>query len=353
MEKINVAILGAGHIAESMAKALAGIQEHVSMYAVASRTLSKAREFAGKWGFRKAYGSYEELAKDDKVDLIYVATPHSEHYQNTRFCLMNGRNCLVEKAFCANLKQAEELVALAKKRNLYLAEAIWTRYLPSKNEIKSLLESGVIGAVKSVETDFSVPIIGVERLVNPALAGGALLDLGVYSLTALAMYMTGNISKISIESVLTDGGVDATDSVTFTYSDGAIAKAACSFVNGPSNYARITGDKGYLEFSPINAPESVRVYDLCGKLLQSIDIKHIVNGYEYEVLESRKRILEGHIEAESMPLSETLRIMGRMDSIRSHIGMIYPFETKEDIAISDTAVWGTGDVQARVTRKPL
>ncbi len=353
MEKINVAILGAGHIAGAMAKALAGIQEYVCMYAVASRTFDKARDFADKWGFEKAYGSYEELAKDDKADLIYIATPHSEHFQNAKLCLLNGRNCLVEKAFCANRKQAEEIVAIAKDRNLYLAEAMWTRYLPSKAEIISVLSSGVIGTVKSAEADFSVPIMGVERLANPALAGGALLDLGVYPLTVMAMYLTGSISTVSIESVLTERGVDACDSVTFTYSDGITAKVSCSFVNGPSNYARITGDKGYIEWSPINAPETIGVYDACGKLIKGIDVKHIVNGYEYEILESRKRILDGHIEAASMPLSETLRIMGRMDSIRRHIGMTYPFETMEDITYSDKILWGTDDIRAVVTQKTL
>ena len=127
-KKINVAIIGAGNIANAMATACNGIKDEVNLYAIASRSLDKAEAFKEKWGVEKAYGSYEELAKDPAIDLVYVATPHSEHYKNTKLLLENGRNCLVEKAFCGNLKQTKELIALAKEKNLLLAEAMWTRY---------------------------------------------------------------------------------------------------------------------------------------------------------------------------------------------------------------------------------
>lgn len=345
MEKrFNVAILGAGNIARDMAKALAGISGEVTRYAVASRSLEKAEAFSKKWGFEKAYGSYEELAQDENVDLIYVATPHSEHYRNTKLCIENGRNCLVEKAFCANRKQAEELIELARARKVLLAEAMWTRYQPSKDVISGLLEEGAIGKIHYVESDFSVPINGVERLVNPALAGGALLDLGVYSITVPAMYLGTDITKVKVQAEITDTGVDATDVMTFTYQDGTMAKTKCSFKDANSNYAKIVGDKGYLVFGPINVPEKVCVYDVNGVLVKEIPTPCDVNGYEYEVLESKQAIESGAIETKSMPHAETLRIMGWMDSIRNHIGVVFPFEEKEDIALCDEAVWGKADV---------
>lgn len=344
MQRINVAILGAGNIAGSMATALSGLKEEVCMYAVASRSLEKAQAFADKWGFEKAYGSYEELAKDSNVDLIYVATPHSEHYNNTKLCLMNGRNCLVEKAFCGNLKQSKELIELAKEKNLLLAEAMWTRYLPFKEIVSNLLSDGVIGNVHYMESDFSVPIPGVERMTNPALAGGALLDLGVYSLTVPAMFLGTDIKKVSTSAVITDTGVDATTVVMLTYADGTKARAKCSFVDSMSNYGKIVGDKGYIEWGPINVPENIRVYNPEGELVKCIDTPYRVNGYEYEVLECRRMLLAGCIETESMPWSETIRLMGWMDSIRNHIGVVFPFETKEDIALSDMEVWGVDNV---------
>lgn len=342
--RIKIAILGAGNIANAMAAALKGIEDEVIMYAIASRTYEKAESFKEKWGFLKAYGSYEEMAKDEAIDLVYIATPHSEHYENTKLCLSNGRNCLVEKAFCGNLKQTKELILLAQEKKLLLAEAMWTRYQPSKDVIRGLIEEGAIGKLHYMESDFSVPILGVERMTNPALAGGALLDLGVYSLTVPAMYYGTDIRSVKVDSVITDTGVDATDVITLTYKDGTMARAKCSFVDDHSNYAKLVGDKGYMIFGPINVPEKVSIYDVEGNLVKTIETPCMVNGYEYEVLECKRMLQNKCIETQSMPLSETVRIMGWMDSIRNYIGVVYPFETKGDISHNDLDIWGIEDV---------
>jgi len=344
MDKIiNVAILGAGNIARAMATALAGIKDEVRLYAVASRSYDKAKAFAEKWGFDKAYGSYGELAKDEAVDLIYVATPHSEHFANTMLCLENGRNCLVEKAFCGNKVQAEKLIETARAKKLLLAEAMWTRYQPSRKVINNIIADGKIGKVSYVESDFSVPIPGVERMVNPALAGGALLDLGVYSLTVPAMFVGTDVLKVREEIIKAETGVDKTTTVYLTYKNGVIAKAKCSFVDSESNYAKIVGDKGYMVFGPINVPEKIEIFDNEGVLAETVIPEIRVNGYEYQVLECKQAILAGKTEPVSMPHSETLKIMGWMDSIRAHGGVIYPFETIEDITLDDEDVWGTKD----------
>lgn len=343
MSKIyNVAILGAGNIACAMATALKGISDKACMYAVASRNIEKAEAFKNKWGFQKAYGSYEELANDENVDLIYIATPHSEHYANAKLCLNAGRNCLVEKAFCGNLKQAKEIIELASSKGLLLVEAMWTRFLPSIATAKKMIDEGIIGNIHYIESDFSVPIIGVDRLSNPALAGGALLDLGVYSLTIPNMIYGTDIKTIRADAVISDTGVDATDVIFLTYKDGTMARAKCSYVDQESNYAKIVGDKGYMTFSPVNVPDCLKIYNPEGELVLTVDTPYLVNGYEYEVLESLKMLDEGKTESESMPLSETIRLMGWMDTIRNHVGVVYPFETKEDIAHNVEEVWGQG-----------
>ncbi|MCQ2082613.1 MAG: Gfo/Idh/MocA family oxidoreductase [Lachnospiraceae bacterium] len=344
-KKINVAILGAGNIANDMAEALNGISDEVVAYAVASRSLEKAEAFAKKWGFQKAYGSYEELAKDSDVDLIYVATPHSEHYKNTKLCLENGRNCLVEKAFCGNLPQSKELIDYAEGKNIYLAEAMWTRYQPSKDIIRNLISEGRIGTVNYVESDFSVQCSKVERVYNPALAGGALLDLGIYSLTVPVMYVGTDIKDIKVEVEKFDTGVDATTIVTFTYNNGIVAKTTCSAnadPNNESNYAKIVGDKGYIKFGPINVPRIIEIFDLDDNLIESITPPILVNGYEYEVLESKKAMEEGKLEPDFMPHSETIRMMGWMDSIRNHVNIVYPFETEADINHNTETIFGKG-----------
>lgn len=339
-KKINVAIIGAGNIAEAMANALKGINNRVNLYAVASRSIDKATRFAEKYGFEKAYGSYEELAKDESADLIYIATPHSEHFKNAMLCVENGRNCLVEKAFCGNQKQSIELINAAKNNNVLLAEAMWTRYQPSKDVIKAILREGKLGNIISVQSDFSVPIIGKDRLVNPALAGGALLDLGVYSLTVPDMFVDSTIKGIKQKVVKTETGVDATTVVQITYTNGVVATCKCSSVDANSNYAKIVCENGSMEFYPINVPKEVKIYNKDGILTQTIETSVSVNGYEYEVIECVDAILEGKTQVKSMPLSETIRIMGWMDSIRNHAGIVYPFETKKDIELDLSKVWG-------------
>ena len=166
MSKINVAILGAGNIARSMATALKGISNEVCMYAVASRSIEKAKAFAAEWGFEKAYGSYQDLAKDDNVDLIYIATPHSEHFKNAMLCIEHGKNCLIEKPICVNRVQAAELFAKARQKNVFVAEAMWTRYQPSKDIIRGLIDSGRIGQVHYMESDFSCPMSRLPTTMN-------------------------------------------------------------------------------------------------------------------------------------------------------------------------------------------
>lgn len=326
MKKWNMAIIGAGVIANAMAEAIGGL-EQVNAYAVASRSMERAEQFAAKWNFKKAYGSYEELVSDPEVELVYVATPHSHHFEHAKLCVEHGKPVLVEKAFTANAKQAEELISLAEEKKVFLTEAIWTRYLPAAAIIRKLLEDGAIGEPKSLTAEFSVPLTHVQRMCDPALAGGALLDLGMYTLTFASMYFGDDIVKVSSECEKYETGVDATDDIYYTYRDGKEAHLHTSFVNGPVNEGTINGTDGKLYVSTLNNYSAIKLYDKNGNLRENVTIPPQINGYEYEVLACINALAAGKLECEEMPHRETLEIMKRMDELRADWGVVFPFET--------------------------
>lgn len=322
----NIAILGAGHIAESMAVAINGLKDEVCAYAVSSRDLNKAKAFAEKWNFSKAYGSYDELVNDPAVDLIYIATPHSHHYEHAKLCLSHKKPCLVEKAFTANSKQTKELLDLAVANNTLITEAIWTRYMPSRNIVQEILDSNVLGTVNSLSAEFSIDLRHVERLCKPELAGGALLDLGMYTLTFASMWFGNDIASIDSHCQKYETGVDAIDETIFTYSDGKTAKLRSSMISGPINEGIIYGSKGKLVVKNLNNFSSIIRYDNEDNLLEEYPIPKQINGYEYELLSAVRAIEAGEIECNEMPHSMTLTIMKQMDELRALWGIKYPFE---------------------------
>ncbi|MDE5950472.1 MAG: Gfo/Idh/MocA family oxidoreductase [Acetatifactor sp.] len=323
---MNMAILGAGNIAQQMAVAVNGLQSQVRAYAVASRSLEKAEAFAREWHFQKAYGSYEELAADPEVDLIYIATPHAMHYDNARLCVEHGKAVLVEKAFTANAAQARELIRLAEEKKVFLTEAIWTRYMPGRQIVEKLLAQGVIGEPISLEAEFSVPLSHKQRMYDPALAGGALLDLGMYCLTFASMYFGDEIAEVTSRAEKLDTGVDAVDDIYYTYVDGKKAHLRTSMITGPVNRGEIKGTQGRIEVDTLNNFTAIRVYDNAGNLLQEPEIPAQINGYEYEVLACVRAMEAGNLECEEMPHSETIEIMEQMDRLRREWGVVYPCE---------------------------
>lgn len=330
-KNFKMAIMGAGNIAGQMATAINGLEEYgVEAYAVASRDLEKAEEFAKKWNFAKVYGSYEELAEDAEIDLIYIATPHAMHYENAMLCIDKGRNILVEKAFCANADQTKEVIAAARAKGVFVAEAIWTRYMPAVQMIRDIIASGKIGCVDSVEADFSVPISKVKRLHDPALAGGALLDLGVYTLTFASMFLGDDVAAVKSRCIRYETGVDATDHIELTYQDGRKAFLRTSMVSGSRNEGKINGTKGYIAVDNLNSLEKLQVFDASGQLVETIVPPQLVNGYEYEVLASKKAIEAGLTECVEMTHAETILIMEQMDNLRKNWGVVYPFEKRKE-----------------------
>jgi predicted dehydrogenase len=331
--KVNVAILGAGGIAHAMATTLVRMagdprySDLVAPYAVAARDKDRASAFAKQYGFPVAYGSYEDLLADPKVDLVYIATPHSLHSEQGIACLKAGKNILVEKSFAANTSQAEELLDVAHETGLLCTEAIWTRYMPSRRMISDLLATGSIGVVHSASANLCYPITTKARLVNPALAGGALLDVGVYPLNFLDMIFAPRpIERIETSMQPYETGVDAQSSTTLYYEGGDMGVSTCSMLVASDRGGYVWGTKGYMACANINNVESIDVYGTDHRLTHHFDVPDQLTGYEYEVASAARAILDGRGECAEMPHSDTLRIMRLMDRIRGIWGLRYPFE---------------------------
>ena len=325
----NIGIMGSGNIAGIMAGTI-NKMKNVRVYAVASRQQVHADVFAGEYGCKKAYGSYADLAADKKVDLIYVATPHSEHYENVKMCLEAGKPVLCEKAFTLNAAQAEELVRIAAEHKVFLAEAMWTRYMPMLTTIREVIGSGIIGEPKTLTANLGYVISDKERLTNRALGGGALLDVGVYTINFALMIFGHNISKIASCCTFTETGVDEQNAICLQYYDGKVANLNSSMVSLSDRQGIIYGTKGFAVVENINNFESIAVYDRQYKKVASYKCPKQISGYEYEVAACIDAIKCGLIECAQMPHSETLRVMRIMDEIRSQWGMKYPCEVQEE-----------------------
>ena len=322
---MKLAILGPGRIARTVAQTLVQMPE-IECYAVASRTPGKAEEFAGDFGFEKVYNSYEELLKDPAVELVYIATPHSHHYEQMLLCLEHGKHVICEKAFTMNARQAREVREAAAKKGLYVAEAIWTRYMPSRQMINEIIQSGIIGKVNTLTANLSYNIAYKSRIMEPALAGGALLDIGIYGLNFALMHFGDDIERIESSVQLTDTGVDAMETITLFYKDGRMAVLTHSIYCRSDRKGIIHGEKGYIVVENINNPQSVSVYDAADKLLAHYEVPKQISGYEYEFQEAVRCIGEGKTEADSMPMARTVQVMDILDSLRQQWGVVYPQE---------------------------
>ena len=322
---MKVGILGAGRIAATMARTLNGMKE-AEAYAVASRSLEKAEAFARANHVEKAYGSYEEMLADEEVELVYIATPHSHHYEHAKLCIEHGKHVLCEKAFTINAGQAEELFALAAKKNVLITEAIWTRYMPSRKVINDLLAEGVIGDVRTLTANLCYRICQNERLIRPELAGGALLDVGIYPLNFALMHFGNEFQNISSTVLMTETGVDGQECMTLTYPDGRFAVLTAGMYGESDRQGVFYGSKGYMVVDNINNPLAIDIFGPDHRVLRHIDLPEQITGYEYEVRELIECIQKGERECPSMPHEETLRVLRIMDGLREDWGLVYPQE---------------------------
>jgi len=322
---MKIGVLGAGNISAMVAPTMVAMQE-IECYAVSSRSLEKAEAFAKKFGFEKAYGSYEEMLRDPNVELVYVATPHSHHYEHMMLCIEHGKPILCEKAFTLNADQAKKVRAAAAEKGIFVAEAIWPRYMPSRRIIGEVLSSGIIGKPNTLTGNLSYVIGGVKRIVEPELAGGALLDIGVYGLNFALMHFGTDIDRVESSVQMTEKGVDAMETITIFYKDGRMAVLTHSIYCRSDRKGIIHGDKGYMVVENINNPQSLTVYDTEDKQLAFYDFSDQISGYEYQFAECAAALAAGKTEAPSMPMADTVYVMEFMDSLRKKWGMVYPQE---------------------------
>lgn len=325
MAKMKVGIIGAGKIAAIMADTISRMRG-AEMYAVASRNMDKAMEFASIHHVTRPFGSYEDMLSDPAVELVYIATPHPFHFEHAKMCIDAGKPVLVEKPFCVNAKEAEELLSYAKKKGVFITEAMWVRYMPMTGTIKKLLKDGVIGTPKMIMANLSYPMLTKERLIKADLAGGALLDVGVYALTFADLFKSSEVDDIHAVAVMTKEGVDAHDSITIRYKDGSMAVLNTSMQTVGDRKGIIQGTEGVMIIENINNYESITVFDKDYKKKVFKKAPKQITGYEYEIEACKKAIKWHKKECSEMPHETTMLIMKQMDEIRKQIDLKYPFE---------------------------
>lgn len=393
MKKMNLAILGAGRIATTMATTVSQMDE-VNLYAIVARDGGRAKAFAEKYGAEKSYGSYEEMLRDDQVDLVYIATPHSLHCEHAKLCINYGKPVLCEKAFTQNAAEAREVLELAHQKKVFITEAMWTRYTPQSLKLRQLLfgeeafcwnpsmtsacgnteeemlsgnhqtrrnqmasnptltgqtaldqmvsnipvskavdgtgESvcqnivagekrpggGRIGKIVGLTANLGYSLLDKERMVRPELAGGALLDLGVYTLNFATWVLGDDVQSLSTSMVLHETGVDKSEFINLVYPDGTIAGLFNTMEAVSDRRGIIFGTEGRLEVENTNNYEEIRIYNNRYELVETIPQPQQITGYEYEVLACKRALEAGALECEEMPHAHTLRVMELLDEIR-------------------------------------
>ena len=326
MNKAKIAIIGTGNIAKKLAVAMQKAK-NADLYAVISRDISKAEEFASNFSIPNYYGSYGEGLNDKNIDLVYIAVPHAFHYELTKMCLNAGKNVLCEKPMTINAKQAKEIFDLACEKKLFFSEAMWTRFLPSIKIVKDLIDSGCIGKPKFLTANVGYNCLDIPRMTEPELAGGILLDGGIYILTSAQLLFGEEITSITTDCQLSEKGIDLRSTTTLTYNDGKTATLTMSMDACTESNIIISGEVGYIK---INVPynwQDIKVHIKATKEIKNIEIPtQIAGGYEYMVERVCDSIQKNNIYCEETSAEKTLFIMKLMDELRSRWNMKYPFE---------------------------
>lgn len=328
MKPVSLSILGAGHIAGKTATAAAHLatRGEIRLRAVAARDPARAAAFAARFGFETSFGSYEALAADPETDLVYVATPNTLHAPHSRLCLEGGKHVLCEKPFTVNAREGEEVFSLARPRGLFCGEAMWLRFLPASAAIGKALRAGRIGTPRLIEADFAVPISEKERIREPALGGGALLDLGVYPIAFALMHFGEDYADATGRATLLPTGVDDQSAFSLGWADGRIAACACSATAAGGACGRIVGTTGEIDVPQLVHCEGFRISPFGGGEPEDFDFPFECNGYEYELRAAARAVAAGLPECPEAPQSATLAALRAMDALRALWGVRFPSE---------------------------
>ncbi len=326
MRDFSWGILGPGGIARTFAKDLTLLEGH-TIGAVGSRSLNNAQSFADEFG-GQAYGSYEELVNDSTIDAIYVATPHPAHHDNVILALNAGKPVLCEKPFAVNAAEAHAMVEAASRNKVALMEAMWARFLPHYAKVREIVASGLLGPILSIHADHGQRLAdqNIPRLVDPHLAGGALLDLGIYPISFAHMIL-GNPQLINSTAIMTDKGVDAQTSMIFTYENGAQSVLTTTMIEQTPCRAVVAGMNGWLEIDrTFYNPASMRIVLNDGSVTQYPNT-YTGHGLREQAESFKQLVRSGKFESEILSWQDTIDIMKTMDTVREQIGLKYPFES--------------------------
>lgn len=326
MTGLRWGILATGGIAASFAADLR--TEGLDLVAVGSRSQESADAFAARFDIPRAHGSYEALAADPDVDIIYVATPHPMHHADARLALEHGKHALVEKAFTVTRAEAEDLQSLAAERGLLVMEAMWTRYLPHMIRIRELIAEGALGEIRAVTADHTQLITAdpAHRLNALELGGGALLDLGIYPISFI-WDILGAPAAIKAVARLGDTGADAEVATVMTHAGGAVSTSLSSARGSGPNAASIIGTEARIDIDRVwYTPTSFRVVGPDGTVHESYASEVTGRGMQYQALAAERLVASGTIEGDILPIAESAAIMGTLDEIRAQIGVRYPSE---------------------------
>jgi predicted dehydrogenase len=323
MNRIRWGILSTGHIAGKFVEDLR-LMPDAEVAAVGSRTDETARAFAAKYEIPRAHGSWRALAEDPEVDAIYVATPHSAHYEATLTCLLSGKAALTEKPFTLHVPDAEELVATARRRGVFLMEAMWMRCFPGIHRMQELVAGGAIGEPAAVHADFGItgPFPPDHRLRDRRLGGGALFDLGVYPI-AFAHLFLGEPAEVQAWARLDPQGVDENTGMIFGYASGALAALTCSLLDDTARRAVLTGTEGRIELPRNFYRPTEFVLHRDETTAERFEAPFPGWGYHLEAAEVHRCLRAGLIESPLMPHEDTLAVMRTLDRVRSGIGVRY------------------------------
>lgn len=323
---IKWGILAPGNIAHQFARGLKVIPD-AELLAVGSRSKERADKFADEFDVPRRYGSYADLVSDPDVDAIYVAPPHPFHKDCSILCLEAGKATLCEKPFAVNTQEVKEMIACARKSGQFLMEAMWTRFIPVMVKTRELIADGAIGEPLMLTADFGFRA-GVNpegRLFNLKLAGGGLLDVGVYTIAMAYMVFGGAPSEITSMAHIGETGVDDQAAIVLGYENGQQALLSCAVRVTTPQEARIMGTKGSI-FIPSFWHATSAILSIAGKEPESIEMPFKGNGYEYEAMEVMRCLREGKLESDVVPLDESVSVMETMDKLRAEWGLKYPME---------------------------
>jgi predicted dehydrogenase len=325
MQKFNWGVIGPGNIANTFAKAIAPSKKG-KILAVASRSEERAADFAKTYQIEKTYSDYKQMLADPEIDIIYIATPHNFHYQQAKMCLEAGKHVLVEKPCTVNASQMQKLVELAQSKKLLLQEALWSRFMPCLSQLRQLLNEGIIGDIQYIQSEIGFAFQKREksRLTNAELAGGALLDLGIYSITVSQFFLQEHPDTVTAMGHLTEQKVDGHVLANMHYASGRFAQFTTSMLSQTSNTMRIVGTEGYVNL-PACFWDTDKAEVFCdNELIQIIDIPHPVNGFEYQIEQSMLCIEKGLLCSEVMSHTDSIEVLRVMDDIRKQIGVCFP-----------------------------